>query len=263
MRTIALINQKGGAGKTTSAVSLAAALGELGERVLVLDMDPQESASKWLGVKRAKEDRALFEVFTDAKPLAPLVCETAWKGVDIIPGSKWLMGVERALGAQVGGEHVLREAFEALPARWSFVLVDCPPSVGLLVVSVLVACREVIVPVETTCMPLDGLAEIFETVEHVKRRLNPSVTLTGILPCRFNSRRNLSHEIVNAIREKFPEIAFETVVRESVGLAEAPGHRKPITVYDARSPGAEDYASAARELLARGTKRAQRTKRNR
>lgn len=263
MRTIALINQKGGTGKTTSTVNLAAALGELGERVLVVDVDPQADASKWLGVTRSEDDRSLFEVFLESKPLAPLVLDTAFKGVQIIPGSEWLVGVERALAGQIGAEHVLREAFEGLSQRWGFLLVDCPPSVGLLVVSALAACREVIVPVETTRMPLDGLKAIFKTVEHVRRRVNPEITLTGILPCRFNSRRNLSSEVVQAIREKFPEIAFETVIRESVGLAEAPGHHVPINVYDGRSPGAEDYASAARELLSRGTKRVQRTKRNR
>lgn len=261
MRTIALINQKGGAGKTTSTVNLAAALGELGKRVLVVDVDPQADSSDWLGAAPDPNDRSLLEVLTDGKPIAPLVRDSSAKGVQIVPASKWLVSVERALAGVVGSEHVLREAFEKLPARWDYVLIDCPPSVGLLVIAVLTASREVVVPVETTRMPLKGLASILQTVDHVRSRLNPAITVSGILACRFNVRRRLSTDVVEVMREKFGELVFKTVIREAVGLAEAPGRHVPIGLYDARSTGVEDYAAAAAELVARGGKRTQRTQR--
>jgi len=257
MRTIALMNQKGGSGKTTTAVNLAAALGAKGRSVLLIDLDPQASASDWLGVK--DESRGLLDVFVESKPLGELV------GLDLVPSSPWLVGAEKALAGEVGAELVFRRALDRLITRrdhWDYILVDCPPSLGLLVISSLTACGEVLVPVEATTMPLKGLAALMGTIDRVRDLLNPSLHVTGILACRVDSRRRLSHEVVERLRATFNGTVFRTVIRENVRLAEAPSFAQPITVYDARSTGAEDYAAAATELESRanGKKRPQRPK---
>lgn len=250
MRQIAVTNQKGGSGKTTTAVNLGAALGEMGKSVLVLDLDPQASASAWFGVKDG--GRGLLDVLAEGQTLAPLVQATSAPGVDLIPSSTWLVGVEKVLAGEPGTETLLRRALERLPQRWDFVIVDCPPSLGLLAVSALAACGEVLVPVETRVMALAGLASLVQTVERVRERLNPALRIAGLLACRVDARTRLSQDVVQTLRERFGDDVLNTVIRENVRLAEAPSFAKPITLYDGRSAGAEDYRAAAAELLKRG-----------
>jgi len=250
VRTWAFTNQKGGSAKTTSAVNLAAALGEKGKRVLVVDLDAQASASSWLGVKDG--GRGLFEVFTDNGNLVDLVRETTAPGVEVVPSSAWLVGVEKALAGEPGAETILRRSFSRLPAdRWDFVFVDCPPSLGILSVSALAACREVFVPVEASTLALAGLAGLVQTVDRVKERLNPHLAVSAVLVCRVDSRTNLSRDVVDRIRERFGGVVLKTTIRESVRLREAPSFAQPVTLYAPRSPGAEDYRAAAGELLKR------------
>ena len=250
MRTIAAVNQKGGSGKTTTAVNLAAALGEKGRRVLVIDLDPQSSASAWLGIKDG--GRGLLDVFTDNGNLLDLVHETDAQGVDVVPSSTWLAGVEKALAGEVGAELIFGKVLRRLPARWEAVLVDCPPSLGLLTVSALAAVREVLVTVEAHYLALRGLAELLRTVEVVKDRLNPSLAVSAILACRVDQRTRLSLEVVGRLRERFGKLVLRTFIRENVRLAEAPSYARPITTYDPQSHGAEDYRAAATELWKRG-----------
>ncbi len=250
MRTLAFLNQKGGTCKTTSAVSLAAALGEMGKKVLIVDLDAQASASSWLGVK--DESRGLFEVFTDNGNLADLVHETSVPGVDLVPGSAWLAGLERTLAAEPGAETIFRRAVSRLPKRWDFLFVDCPPTLGLLAVSALTACREILVPVEASTMALGGLASLIETVGRVKERLNPDLEVSAVLVCRTDSRTNLCRDLVGRLRENFGDLVLKTTIRETVRLREAWSFSKPVTIYAPKSPGAEDYRRAAAELLKRG-----------
>jgi chromosome partitioning protein len=251
---LAFTNWKGGSAKTTSAVNLAAALGEKGKRVLVVDLDAQASASSWLGVKDG--GRGLFEVFTDNGNLADLVHETTAPGVEVVPSSAWLVGVDKALAGEPGAETILRRSFSRLPAdRWDFVFVDCPPSLGVLAVSALAACREVFVPVEASTLALAGLAGLVQTVERVRERLNPDLEVSAVLVCRVDSRTNLSRDIVDRLRERFGGLVLKTTIRESVRLREAPSFSKPVTLYAPRSPGAEDYRAAAAELLKRTKQR--------
>jgi len=248
MHTLALMNQKGGSGKTTTAVNLAAALGELERRVLLVDLDPQASATAWLG--RSPSERGLYDVLTANGNLADLVADTDVAGVALIPSSSWLVGVERALAGEVGAETIFRRALGALPPHWDLALLDCPPSLGLLSVSALVASRAVLVPVEAHVMAMAGLAALLQTTERVRERLNPELAIAAILACRVN-RTNLAREVVARLRERFGDLVLDAVVRESVRLAEAPSFGRPITTYDPRGAGAEDYRAVARELLGR------------
>lgn len=261
MRTIAVMNQKGGSAKTTTAVNLAAALAVLGKKVLVVDLDPQANATTWLGVADGK---GVFDVFTGEKKLLEIVRPSSAAGVDAVPGSAWLAGAERTLAGEVGSEVVFRKALERLPSKWDILLVDCPPAIGLLSISALAACGEVLIPCEAHTMALSGLAGLVQTLERVRERLNPSLTLSGIVACRVDARTKLSEEVVATLRERFGKDVLKAVVRENVRLAEAPSFAQSIFDYDPRSTGAEDYTAVAKELLARASgKRTQRAKRSR
>jgi len=246
MRVLAVMNQKGGSGKTTSAVNLASALGEMGLRVLVIDLDPQASASVWFGVR--EEGRELLEVFIGERSLEEIIQETEVAGVELVAASPWLVGLERALSGEVGIEGLLREAIKALPdGRWDYLLMDCPPSLGLLSVSALVAADEVLVPVEASTMALQGLAALMRTIEGVKARLHPELKILGLLLCRVD-RTRIAKAVEGSLRGKFEELVFSACIPENVKVREAWGHSKPITIYAPNSKAALAYRAVAREL---------------
>ena len=252
MRTIACVNQKGGSGKTTTAVNLAAALGERGQRVLLIDLDAQASASSWLGIPDG--GRGLLDMFAGQTEARSLVREASAPNVDIIPSSAWLVGVEKALAGEVGAETILRSKLGALisavPSRWDVILLDCAPSLGILTVNALAAAREVLVPVEAHVMALSGLAQLLQTVSVVQERLNPELEIAGIVACRVDARTRHSQEIVAQLRERFGEKVYRTAIRENIRLAECPSFGQPITQYDSRSAGAQDYRALAEEVHA-------------
>jgi chromosome partitioning protein len=253
MRTLAISNQKGGVGKTTTAVNLAAAFGESKHRVLVIDLDPQANASAWLGAPEG--GRGLFDALVDNVNLLDLVRPSCCPGVEIIPSSAWLASAEKTLASEVGAETLFAKALRQLPKdRWEVVLIDCPPALGLLSISALVAVKEVLIPVEAHVLPLAGLAALTQTLERVKDRLNGELTLSAILPCRVDTRTNLSKEVVARLRTKFGATVLDSMIRENVRLAEAPSFAKPITLYDPKGPGAEDYRAVAKELMRRQKK---------
>ncbi|MDP9439747.1 MAG: ParA family protein [Actinomycetota bacterium] len=251
MRTIAVVNQKGGTAKTTSAVNLAATLAEAphGRRVLLVDLDPQHSATDWLLGSGTDVGKGLFAVLGENVPVYDVVYETPVEGVDIVPSSSWLVGAERALAGEVGAETILRRKLSSLDG-YDYVLMDCPPQLGILTVNALVAASEVLVPVEAHVMALAGLAQLVETVELVQDRLNPDLDITGIVACRVDARTRHAGEVVGQLRERFGDLVFRTVIRENVRLAEAPSFREPITAYDPRSAGAEDHRALAAEVVA-------------
>lgn len=251
MRTIAVTNQKGGSGKTTTAVNLAAALGGLGQRVLVVDLDPQGSASDWLlSIPRDPALRGLLDVFTGNVHVSDLVSDTDVPGVSLVPASAWLTSIDRQLAGEVGAEMLLRQSL-AKVRGFDVVLMDCPPTLGFLAVAALVAADAVLVPVEARTMALAGLAGLVQTVERVRERLNPSLRVDAILPCRVDLRTNLSRDVVEQLRQRFGAQVLTATIRESVRLAEAPSFRQPINLYAPESAGAQDYQAAAEELVRR------------
>jgi chromosome partitioning protein len=250
LRRVAVANQKGGVGKTTTVVNLGAALTELGRRVLIIDLDPQANASTWLGTVDA---RALYEVFENGAPLEKAVRPTLVEGLDLVPSSSWMTRAERNAATQAGAELILRQAMDELPRdTWDIVIVDCPPALGLLSYSALTACEEVLVPVQTRVMPLAGLVALMQTIDTIRLRLNRSLRLSAVLPSQVDLRTTLSREVVEALHERFGDVVMETVIRESVRVAEAPGHRLPVTVYAPDSTVAADYRAAALEFETRG-----------
>ncbi len=251
MRILACVNQKGGSGKTTTAVNLAAALGELGHRVLLLDLDPQASATNWLGISDA--GRGLLDVFVNEVEPLTLVRQTPAIGVEIIPSSAWLVGVEKALAGEVGAETILRGKLRAFPQRWDYIIIDCAPTLGILTVSALAAAQEILVPVEAHVMALSGLAQLLQTVAIVKERLNPELEIAGILACRVDARTRHAQEIVEQLRNRFDSLVYRTVIRENIRLAECPSFGQPINQYDPRSAGAHDYRDLATEVNAQST----------
>lgn len=248
MRVIALLNQKGGSGKTTTAVNLAAALAEDGKRALLVDFDPTAAASSWLGVP--SDSGGLLEALTADASLVELVRETGLPGLDVIPSSVVLQGAEKRLAGEIGAETLLKRRMTKLPKdRWDYIFLDCPPTVGLLGLNALAAAQEILIPVEAHVITLGGLVSLMQTIEVVRERLNPDLKVCGILACRVDNRTNHAVEVVASLREKFGPLVFKTVVRENVRLAECPSFGKPITRYAPSSPGAEDYRALAKELV--------------
>jgi chromosome partitioning protein len=247
---IAVLNQKGGSGKTTTAVNLGTALAEKNKKVLLIDIDPQGSASSWLGFKNPS--KGLFTLFTENGSIVDIVCNTGINGLDIIQSSPWLIGADRALAGEVGAETILKRNLTNLKEKsWDYVLIDCSPTLGIMSLNALTAAHKVLVPLELHIMGVQGLVQLMNTINTVKDRLNPTLEIDGILACRTNKRTRLAQDILADLRNRFKEKVYETTIRESVKLAEAPSFGKPITVYDSRSTGAEDYRSLAQEIIKR------------
>ena len=248
MRIIAIANHKGGSGKTTTAVNLAAALADRGRRVLLFDLDPQASASHWLGAPEDSPGAA--ELLTDGVGLDGVVHPTRWPGVELVPASGGLARAEKYLARELGAEVVLRRTLERVHApSWQYAVIDCPPALGLLTLNALVAAREVLVPVEAHVMALRGLAQLMGTLDLVRERLNPDLELTGILGCRVDGRTRHAQEVVQELVSRFGERVYRSAIRENVRLAEAPSFAQPIMQYDARSAGAADYGALAEEVI--------------
>lgn len=248
MRTIAVLNQKGGSGKTTTAVNLAATLVEAGQRVLLIDLDPQGSASLWYGHK--EKGKALFEILTEDLTVERAIEKTGIDGLSLIASSSILSGVEKALANEVACESILKNKFQQMKEKpWDFILIDCPPTLGVLSLNALTFANEVLIPVEAHVMALHGLVQLLKTINVVKQRLNLSLEIAGILPCRVDMRTKHSQEVLKQLNSRFEGKVYKSVIRENIRLAEAPLHLKPINHYDANCNGSHDYRKLAQEIL--------------
>ena len=250
MRSIALLNQKGGVGKTTTTANLGACLAMLGKKVLVIDMDPQANLSVHLGVDIHKLKYSVYNIITgDCKP-DDVILNTKIQGLDIIPANIDLSGAEIELVGVVGRETVLKEYLGGILDRYDYVLIDCPPSLGLLTLNVLTLVHEVFIPLQTEFFALQGVSKLLDTHEVVRKRLNKNLEITGIIFCMYTSRTRLCKEVIEKVKEHFAkDQVFDTVIRKNVKLSESPSHGKPIISYAPGSHGSEDYMSLAKEVV--------------
>ena len=252
-KIIAVTNQKGGVGKTTTSVNLSACLAELGKKVLLIDADPQGNASSGSGAPAG--DITLYEVLLGIATAEKAVISTDTSGMDVLPSDIRLAGAEIEMVGLDRREYRLRAALRGLADAYDYILIDCPPSLGLLTVNALTAAGSVLIPIQCEYYALEGVRSLTDTVNRVKRGLNPSLEIEGVLLTMFDGRTNLSLQVVAQVKKHFKSKVFATTVPRNVCLGEAPSHALPINRYDPRSTGAEAYRSLAREVLARNGER--------
>ena len=246
-KTIAVVNQKGGVGKTTTCVNLAAALTELGRRVLVCDFDPQANTTSGFGVDKTAASPSIYEVLIDGADCAKAIVPTRW--ADVIPSNKALAGATVEMIGIARREHLLRDALAPFRESYDYIFVDCPPSLELLTLNALCAADTILVPVQCEYYALEGLSDLLSTIRIVKRSLNKSLELEGVVLTMYDGRTNLSIQVAEEVKRHFPGKVYATVIPRNVRLSEAPSHGKPVTAYDNLSRGAEAYRALAGELM--------------
>ena len=252
-QVIAVANQKGGVAKTTTVVNLADALCRLDKKVLVVDMDPQGNASSGLGVDRRKLDHCIYDVLVNGIPAESLVQGTKFKGLSVLPATINLAGAEIELVNVVARESKLLKALQYLRERYDYVLIDCPPSLGLLTLNGLTAADSIIIPVQCEYYALEGLEQLLNTFQLVRKHLNPNLQILGVVLTMYDSRTNLSAQVVDQVKEYFGSKVFGAIIPRNVRLSEAPSHGKPISYYDHKSKGAEMYMVLAEDVIERTT----------
>lgn len=249
-RIYAIVNQKGGVGKTTTAINLAAFLAALDQRVLLVDLDPQANATSSLGVDKRAVKSGVYETLISDAPADQHVLLSPKLKLTLLPASARLAGAEVELVNMLARENQLARALEPLDTAYDYILVDCPPSLGLLTINALVAARDgVIIPVQCEYLALEGLTALSTTIQRVRAALNPSLRIRGVLLTMFDARVGLAQQVVDEVRRFFPEQVFNTVIPRSVRLAEAPSHGQPISTYAPNSPGGQAYRALATEML--------------
>lgn len=249
-KILAVVNQKGGVGKTTSAVNLTAALTEAGKRVLLCDFDPQANATSGLGVEKRNLHRSVYEVVIDEVPAKDAVIHTDFG--DVLPSSADLAGAAIELISLPDSNYRLKKALETVRNDYDYILIDCPPSLELLTLNGLAAADGILVPVQCEYYALEGLADLMTTLRLVKKRMNPDLEIFGVLLTMFDGRTNFSTQVAQEVRKHFPGKVYATVIPRNVRLAEAPSHGLPVTVYDKHSRGAHAYRAVAQEIIKKG-----------
>ncbi|MDX9720798.1 MAG: AAA family ATPase [Myxococcota bacterium] len=250
-RIIAIANQKGGVGKTTTAVNLAASLASIGQRVLLVDLDPQANASSGLGIAKEAVSASIYDAIVDGADLLGMLSPTEIEGLLVVPSTPGLAGAEVELVAVADREYRLRTALASIRPLFDLVIVDCPPSLGHLTVNALVAADTVLIPIQTEYYALEGLGHLLNTIGLIREELNPALEIEGILLTMFDSRTKLSQQVVDEIRTHFQDLAFHTVIPRNVRLSESPSFGKPALLYDRSCSGTQAYLSLAQEFCLR------------
>jgi chromosome partitioning protein len=252
MIRIAVANQKGGVGKTTTAINLATALAATGWRVLLIDLDPQGNASTGLGIPHDQRELSSYELLTGQCALEEAVVPTRIPRLDLLPATVDLSGAEIELVEMQERTHRLDKALDTSQAgRWDVCLIDCPPSLGLLTINALVAAQSILVPLQTEFFALEGLSQLLQTIERIRARFNPELSILGVALTMFDRRNNLSSQVADDVRACLGKVVFDTVIPRNVRLSEAPSHGIPALIYDHRCPGSEAYIALARETIGR------------
>ena len=250
-RIIAVANQKGGVGKTTTTINLATAMAAIGSRVLVVDLDPQGNASTGLGIKHDRRVRGTYDLICGSAGLAESTVSSEVPGLSVIPSTVDLAGVELELIDMERREYRLRESLAAVREGYDYVFVDCPPALGLLTLNALVAADAILVPLQCEFFALEGLSHLLKTIERIKRSLNPSLELQGVVLTMFDTRNNLTEMVAADVRGFLGEKVYNTVIPRNVRVSEAPSHGKPVLLYDIRCAGSQAYIHLAKEVLHR------------
>jgi len=249
VRVIAITNQKGGVGKTTTSVNLSACLADLGKKVLLVDVDPQGNSTSGLGFVKSDIKQCIYDALVNDVPAENIVLKTKVDRLFLLPATIQLAGAEIELVSIIARENMLKKALDKIKYQYDFVILDCPPSLGLLTINALTASSSALVPIQCEFYALEGLSQLMKTIALVQRSLNPSLAIEGVLLTMFDARTNLSIQVVDEVKNHFRNKVYKTIIPRNIRLSEAPSHGQPIAVYDPKSKGAEVYCDLAKEVL--------------
>ncbi|WP_186671888.1 AAA family ATPase [Sporosarcina sp. BP05] len=251
-RIIAIANQKGGVGKTTTSVNLSACLAHIGKKVLLIDTDPQGNATSGLGVNKGEVQQCIYDILIDDVNIKDVIRSTKVENLDIVPATISLAGAEIELVSTISREVRMKHAIQEAKELYDYIIIDCPPSLGLLTINALTAADSIIIPVQCEYYALEGLSQLLSTIRLVQKHLNEDLMIDGVLLTMFDARTNLGIQVIDEVKKYFQDKVYKTIIPRNVRLSEAPSHGEPIIIYDSRSRGAEVYLDLAKEVVRNG-----------